>query len=139
MDAPKSCTPEEVATVNVISAKDLLGSNYCYLDVRTPEEFSKSHIDHAFNVPYMFITQEVIWMGSSNIQFIDSSLILKKDDHIIVGCNSGGRGVRACVDLIEAGYENVSNMEGGYSAWVDAGLTSSGDKPAEELKSKFRP
>ncbi|TYG86594.1 hypothetical protein ES288_A13G146000v1 [Gossypium darwinii] len=133
MDAPKSCTPEEVATVNVISAKDLLGSNYCYLDVRTPEEFSKSHIDHAFNVPYMFITQE----GTEFLKEV--SLILKKDDHIIVGCNSGGRGVRACVDLIEAGYENVSNMEGGYSAWVDAGLTSARDKPAEELKSKFRP
>ncbi|MBA0575571.1 hypothetical protein Golob_024182, partial [Gossypium lobatum] len=51
------CTPEDVATVSVIAAKDLLGSNHCYLDVRTPEEFSKSHIHHAFNVPYMFITQ----------------------------------------------------------------------------------
>ncbi|MBA0632425.1 hypothetical protein Godav_001164, partial [Gossypium davidsonii] len=134
-----SCTPEDVATVNVIAAKDLLGSNHCYLDVRTPEEFSKSHSHHAFNVPYMFITQEG---RVKNPEFLkEVSLILKKDDHIIVGCNSGGRGVRACVDLIEAGYENVSNMEGGYSAWVDAGLTPAGDKPAEELKTfcKFRP
>ncbi|KAB1995171.1 hypothetical protein ES319_D13G143600v1 [Gossypium barbadense] len=139
MDAPKSCTPEDVATVNVIAAKDLLGSNHCYLDVRTPEEFSKSHIHHAFNAPYMFITQEG---RVKNPEFLkEVSLILKKDDHIIVGCNSGGRGVRACVDLIEAGYENVSNMEGGYSAWVDAGLKPAGDKPAEELKTfcKFRP
>lgn len=25
---------------------------------RTPEEFNKSHVDGAFNVPYMFITQD---------------------------------------------------------------------------------
>ncbi|KAH1032316.1 hypothetical protein J1N35_044490 [Gossypium stocksii] len=113
MDAPKSCTPEDVATVNVIAAKDLLGSNHCYLDVRTPEEFSKSHIDDAFNAPYMFITQE----GKvKNPEFLkEVSLILKKDDHIIVGCNSGGRGVRACVDLIEAVslliyYKNVFGL-----------------------------
>lgn len=37
------------------------------------------------------------------------------------------------------GFENVSNMEGGYSKWVDSGFA--GDKPDEELKvaCKFRP
>lgn len=37
------------------------------------------------------------------------------------------------------GFEHVTNMEGGYSAWVDSGFA--GDKPAEELKTfcKFRP
>lgn len=36
------------------------------------------------------------------------------------------------------GFENVNNMGGGYSAWVDSGLA--GDKPPEELKTacKFR-
>ncbi|KAF8081836.1 hypothetical protein N665_0864s0014 [Sinapis alba] len=55
-----------------------------------------------------------------------------------VACNSGGRASRACVDLLNAGYEHVTNMEGGYSAWVDAGFA--GDKPAAELKTacKFR-
>ncbi|KAK8490946.1 hypothetical protein V6N13_031780 [Hibiscus sabdariffa] len=138
MDAPKR--PEDVATVTVMAAKDLLGSNHCYLDVRTPEEYNKSHIDNAFHVPYMFFTQQ----GKvKNPEFLkEVSSILKKDDLIIVGCNSGGRALRACVDLVNAGYEHVSNMEGGYSAWVDAGLAAaSGDKPAEELKTfcKFRP
>ena len=37
------------------------------------------------------------------------------------------------------GFEHVSNMEGGYSKWVDSGLA--GDKPGEELKTacKFQP
>ncbi|WRX29036.1 hypothetical protein QQP08_021523, partial [Theobroma cacao] len=111
------CRPEDIATVNVHAAKDLLGSSHCYLDVRTPAESCKSHITNASNVPYMFITQE----GNS-------------------GCNSGGRFLGAYVDLLNAGYEDVSNMEGGYSGWVDSGLVGHG-KPIEELKNfcKFRP
>lgn len=37
------------------------------------------------------------------------------------------------------GYEHVANIEGGYSAWVDAGFA--GDKSAAELKTacRFRP
>lgn len=37
------------------------------------------------------------------------------------------------------GYKQVMNMEGGFAAWVDAGLA--GDKSVEELKtsSKFHP
>ncbi|KAK6229073.1 hypothetical protein SCA6_018024 [Theobroma cacao] len=56
------------------------------------------------------------------------------------GCNSGGRFLGAYVDLLNAGYEDVSNMEGGYSGWVDSGLVGHG-KPIEELKNfcKFRP
>ncbi|XP_017980123.1 PREDICTED: rhodanese-like domain-containing protein 19, mitochondrial [Theobroma cacao] len=138
MDAPKSCRPEDIATVNVHAAKDLLGSSHCYLDVRTPAESCKSHITNASNVPYMFITQEG---RVKNLEFLTQvSSLLKKDDLIVVGCNSGGRFLGACVDLLNAGYEDVSNMEGGYSGWVDSGLVGHG-KPTEELKNfcKFRP
>ncbi|XVF23707.1 hypothetical protein REPUB_Repub13aG0062900 [Reevesia pubescens] len=85
----------------------------------------------------MFITPEGRVKNPDFLKEVSS--ILEKDKHIIVGCNSGGRSIRACVDLLNAGYEHVSNMEGGYSAWVDSGF--SGDKPAEELKTscKFRP
>uniref|UniRef100_A0A9I9CL09 Rhodanese domain-containing protein n=1 Tax=Cucumis melo TaxID=3656 RepID=A0A9I9CL09_CUCME len=48
--------------------------------------------------------------------------ISKKEDRIVVACNSGGRGLRACVDLLNAGFEHVNNMRGGYSAWVEVDL-----------------
>lgn len=37
------------------------------------------------------------------------------------------------------GFENVKNLEGGYSKWVDSGFA--GDGPTDELKvaCKFRP
>ncbi|KAL5581635.1 hypothetical protein UlMin_014077 [Ulmus minor] len=129
--------PEDVVNVDVYTAKGLLCTGHRYLDVRTVEEFNKSHVDEALNIPYMFLTPEG---RVPNPDFISQvSSICKKDDQLIVGCNSGGRGSRACVDLLNAGFEHISNMEGGYSKWVDSGLA--GGKPGEELKvaCKFRP
>ncbi|XP_024958204.1 protein HIGH ARSENIC CONTENT 1, mitochondrial-like [Citrus sinensis] len=48
--------------------------------------------------------------------------VCSKEDHIIVGCKSGIRSLCACVDLLNAGYEHVTSMEGGYSAWLDKEL-----------------
>ncbi|XP_042477399.1 protein HIGH ARSENIC CONTENT 1, mitochondrial [Macadamia integrifolia] len=135
MDIQKSS--EDVVTVDVHAAKHLLISGHQYLDVRTIEEFNKSHVENALNVPYMFITLEG---RVKNPEFLNQVVsVCKKEDQLVVGCNSGGRSLRACVDLLNAGFMNVSNMGGGYSAWVDEGLA--GDKPADELKTscKFRP
>ncbi|KAK2665560.1 hypothetical protein Ddye_004134 [Dipteronia dyeriana] len=136
MDATKKI--EDVESVDVHAAKDLLSSGHRYLDVRTTEEFNKSHVDNSMNVPYLFKTQEG---RVKNPEFLTQvSSICKKDDHIVVGCNSGGRSLNACVDLLNAGYERVKNMAGGYSAWVENGLAGS-EKPVEEMKPscKFRP
>ncbi|GAY37119.1 hypothetical protein CUMW_280440 [Citrus unshiu] len=122
MDAIKK--PEDVASVDVHAAKDLLGSGHRYLDVRTTEEFKKGHVDKALNAPYI--------KSEKNPEFLTQvASLCKKEDPSIVGCNSGGRALRACVDLRNA-------LEGGYSAWVDEGVA--GDKPLEELKisCKFR-
>ncbi|XP_057494284.1 protein HIGH ARSENIC CONTENT 1, mitochondrial [Actinidia eriantha] len=135
MDA--SNRPEAVVTVDVIAAEDLLGQGRRYLDVRTNEEFSKGHIDNALNVPYMFKTQEG---RVKNPEFLAQvSSICQKEDQLIVGCNSGGRSLRACVDLLNAGFKHVTNMGGGYSAWVDN--EHGGNKSADEFKTscKFRP
>ncbi|XP_050234743.1 protein HIGH ARSENIC CONTENT 1, mitochondrial [Mercurialis annua] len=137
MDIAAMKRAEDVTSVDVYTAKGLLCTGHHYLDVRTNEEFNKSHVDNALNVPYMFITHQ----GKvNNPEFLSQvASVCKKDDYLVVGCNSGGRALRACVDLLNAGYEHVSNMEGGYSAWVDNGLA--GNKPADALKTacKFRP
>ncbi|KAG2298258.1 hypothetical protein Bca52824_034730 [Brassica carinata] len=129
---------KNVETVDVYTAKGLLTVGHRYLDVRTSEEFSKSHFEDALNFPYMFKTDE----GGRivNPDFLPQvASICKKDDHLIVACNSGGRASRACVELLNEGYQHVANMGGGYSAWVDAGFA--GDKPPGDLKvaCKFRP
>lgn len=46
----------------------------------------------------------------------------KKDRPVIAYCDSGRRGAKAVAILVQAGYANVFNLNGGYGAWVQAGL-----------------
>ncbi|CAA2977044.1 rhodanese-like domain-containing 19, mitochondrial [Olea europaea subsp. europaea] len=98
MDSTQST--EDVVNVDVETAKELLGFGHRYLDVRTSDEFNKSHIDNAVNVPYMFLTGEG---RVKNEEFLSQvSTVYQHEDSLIVGCNSGGRASRACVDLLNA-------------------------------------
>ncbi|GFQ05824.1 thiosulfate sulfurtransferase 18 [Phtheirospermum japonicum] len=54
-----------------------------------------------------------------NPKFLDQVLaVCKKEDNLVVGCQSGVRSVYATIDLVDAEFKNVRNMGGGYSAWV---------------------
>ncbi|KAL8138623.1 hypothetical protein V2J09_004624, partial [Rumex salicifolius] len=121
--------------VDVYTAKGLLSTGYKYLDVRTKEEYEQSHVEDALNIPYLFKTEEGKVLNPEFLAQV--SEVCKKDDHLIVACNAGGRGLRASVDLLNAGFEDVQNMEGGYAAWVKAGLSG---EEAKDLKiaCKFR-
>jgi len=76
------------------------------LDVRTPEELEKGFIK-----------------GSIFDNFYDenfsekSAKTLDKNQPVYVYCRSGGRSVKASKMLIEKGFLNVINVEGGYLAW----------------------
>lgn len=45
-----------------------------------------------------------------------------KDEKIIIYCRSGSMGDTASQTLVNLGYTDVSNLEGGYNAWNAAGL-----------------
>jgi rhodanese-related sulfurtransferase len=47
---------------------------------------------------------------------------LEPAGRIIVYCRSGVRAVLAAMTLKNMGYENVVNLEGGITAWREAGL-----------------
>jgi rhodanese-related sulfurtransferase len=44
----------------------------------------------------------------------------KKDAEIIIHCRSGVRSGRAQQFMLAEGFTNVSNLEGGVIAWIDA-------------------
>uniref|UniRef100_A0A7N0ZYK7 Rhodanese domain-containing protein n=1 Tax=Kalanchoe fedtschenkoi TaxID=63787 RepID=A0A7N0ZYK7_KALFE len=67
-----------------------------------------------------------------NPEFLNEvSLVCSKEDQLVVACQGGGRSLRASVDLLNAGYESVSNMDGGYSTWLRKQL--SGDNSDTKL------
>ncbi|XP_024032864.1 thiosulfate sulfurtransferase 18 isoform X2 [Morus notabilis] len=121
----------EVVTIDVHAAKDLMKSGHGYLDVRTVEEYKKGHVEVAkiFNIPYMFNSPQG---RVKNPQFLTEVLsACNKEDRLVVGCQSGVRSLSATSDLQNAGFKHVSNIGGGYLAWVDNGLPI--EKPKEDL------
>ena len=117
---PKS-VPEELISVDAHAAYDLINTGkHRYLDVRTVEEFSKAHpVEDAINIPYMFFTPEG---RIKNPKFLEEAAsVLNKDEHIVVGCQSGVRSLHAAVDLLDTGFKHIKNMAGGYAMWVENG------------------
>ncbi|KAG9442644.1 hypothetical protein H6P81_018498 [Aristolochia fimbriata] len=111
---------EDVVTVDVHGAKDLLQSGHRYLDVRTVEEFNRGHVKDALNVPFLLFTPEG---RVKNPEFLDQvASLCSKNDNLVVGCQSGARSLLASADLLAAEFKNVKNVGGGYASWVENGF-----------------
>jgi rhodanese-related sulfurtransferase len=80
------------------------------IDVRSPAEFQAAHIECARNVPLTTFNPHEVMRGRD------------KQLPLYVICQAGSRGASACRQFLEAGYENVANVEGGTQAWIAAGL-----------------
>jgi rhodanese-related sulfurtransferase len=93
--------------VDVAQAKQLIANNpnLVLLDVRTPEETKEGMIDNAIEIDFY------------NSNFETEINKLDKTKSYLVYCRSGGRSVSACEKMIDAGFTDLTNMKGGYSAW----------------------
>jgi rhodanese-related sulfurtransferase len=121
-----------------------------YLDVRTESEFAQGHPAGAFNVPVVFIKGPGQMEPNPEFAAVVGKVI-PKDTPLVVGCMAGGRSQRACEILEQAGYRNLTNVQGGYGGardasgkivvpgWRDAGLPVSndlGEAAYQSLRSK---
>lgn len=111
--ALSASAPSTVAftTVNAETfAQDIKSPEVFLLDVRTPEEYERRHIENAVNIDVM------------EDGFLPEALkVLPKDKKIAVYCYSGRRSVMAAEQLVPEGFE-VINLEGGITEWLEAGL-----------------
>lgn len=89
----KSISTEQLQTI--VNDKDKV-----FVDVRTPGEYKGRHIRQFKNIP----------LGSDFSK-------LPKDKEIVVICQSGMRSSQACKQLKKLGYQNITNVRGGMSAW----------------------
>jgi rhodanese-related sulfurtransferase len=83
-------------------------SSVVLLDTRSPEEYQEGHLENARFVNY------------TTFQLSDVQDIAKETP-IVVYCLSGGRSGRVAQQLLNAGYENVKNLNGGIRSWQAAG------------------
>lgn len=45
-----------------------------------------------------------------------------KTTPLLISCKTGGRSMKASQILVDAGYTDVTNVQGGFDAWSAAGL-----------------
>ena len=79
------------------------------IDVRTPQEFEKSHLKNAINIDFR------------NPDFRKEIEKLDKTQPVFVYCAVGKRSNAAANLFLEADFQTVYDLEGGLNAWVKTG------------------
>ncbi len=95
-----------------LKARMLSGNEYALLDVRETGAFSKSHLFFACNLPL------------SRLETLIESRLPRKTVPVTLltaGADDEELATRAARLLAEAGYENLSLLDGGSAAWASAG------------------
>ncbi len=79
------------------------------VDVRTPAEFSSGHIAKAININVMDAT------------FTNEISKLDKQKPVYIYCRSGARSQRAAATLMQNGFAQIIDLQGGINSWNAAG------------------
>ncbi len=113
--------------VKQLAAKQTSG-DIDLIDVRMPTEYREVHALGAKNFPLDVLDPKAI-AGSRN----------GRSEHpLYVICKSGNRSSKAMQKFLDAGIDNVVNVDGGTTAWVEAGLPVVRGKKAISLERQVR-
>ena len=130
--AIKEVTPQQ--------AHDILTDDprVVYIDVRTEGEFANGHPQGAVNIPVAFPDPERGMMVNSDfVRVVEANFLREKK--IILGCQAGPRSASAANMLQQAGFQDLSNLLGGFGGmrdptgrisapgWASSGLPVSND------------
>jgi len=101
----------EIKQIGVEEARRMLEQpGTVVLDVRESDEWRQGHLPQALGIPRGFLELRV------------EEKIPDRKTPIIVQCASGTRSLLAARNLREMGYENLYNLQGGFTAWKEKGL-----------------
>ena len=116
-------------TISPKQLSELCGQGHVeVIDVRTPVEFREVHAKVAKNVPLDELDPRRVMEARNG----------SAGQPLYVICRSGSRAAKACQKFIDAGYENVVNVEGGTQAWEQAGLPCNRGQKAMSLERQVR-
>jgi rhodanese-related sulfurtransferase len=88
------------------------GAKIDLVDVRTPAEYREVHVEFARNIP----------LDQLNPASVMQARGAAAGEPLYIVCRSGGRSRQACERFAKAGFTNVTDVEGGTLACVEAGL-----------------
>jgi rhodanese-related sulfurtransferase len=98
-----------VREVSVADTRGRLGNGALLIDVREDNEFDAGHAKGARHMGRGVIERDIV------------QTIPDKNTELILYCGGGFRSALAADNLQKMGYSNVWSMDGGWTAWRDAG------------------
>jgi hydroxyacylglutathione hydrolase len=107
---------ETVAQIDPQSLQKRTRDGVQVVDVRSPEEWRRGHLPGAIHIPLALLPERI---GD-----LDASA------PIVMQCQGGGRSSIATSLLQSHGALNVSNLAGGYDAWVAQGFEVESERSA---------
>ena len=112
-----SSTHEKFKFIDAMNFQELLEKEKLYLiDVREAGEYAGEHIPGSKNLPlFKFQPQQV-------------SLVAGKE--IVIYCQSGRRSNQAAEKLVESGFTEFSQLQGGIIVWKQSGYINKINKNA---------
>lgn len=101
-------SPRDAAAATDPAAARDAATRPLIVDVREPSEFASERIEGSVLVPLS--------------QFADRHAELPKDRPLVMQCHSGSRSSSATMFLLQRGWTDVRNLDGGIAAWIRDGL-----------------
>ena len=119
-----------ISTIRPEELRSLLDGNeeIDLIDVRTPAEFGSVHVVKARNVP----------LDQLDPRSVVSSRKAPADRPIYLICQGGTRAKNACERFIQAGFNDVVNVEGGTKACAEQGVPVVRGKQVMSLERQVR-
>lgn len=108
--ALSACGGSGATTQNAADfAKTISDPAVVVIDVRTPGEYASGHIANATNIDV------------ESGMFEQQIASLDKSKTYAVYCHSGRRSANAASIMSKAGFTKIYNLDGGVTAWANAG------------------
>lgn len=102
---------QQTSTLNLRKFdKSIQQKEVIIIDVRTPEEFSKSHISNALNMDW-----------NNGEEFEKAAFLLPRNAKIYLYCRSGSRSKKAMAWFNKNGFHKIRELKGGFEAWKISG------------------
>ncbi len=86
---------------------DSLPDDCVLIDVRSLDEHHSGTIPNALSIPHDKITENLSQ--------------IPRDKEVVLFCRSGNRSAKAKETLLNLGYQNIRDIEGGFTAWAQSG------------------
>jgi rhodanese-related sulfurtransferase len=107
--------------INVQQAHQAQAAGAIYLDVRSIPEFEAGHPEGAYNIPLIHLDPATHQMRPNPDFVAVVRATFPPETQLVIGCKVGGRSAQACEVLSNVGYQDVTNVLGGFSGSPQTG------------------